>query len=589
MYRNALVLMLAAAPMMAQQTPPAPPAPPAQPAPAAAPTPAAKPMYAPDDMDRAEAKAARAYAQDARTEAQKARAAERAADADARASELATERAAERAYAQEARAATLPALAKSFNFDVRPMAAPMAQFAPMAPMAPVVAPMALKFGDGFGEGFGKGFGPAVNGGYSPRAPEGWSPQDPADSAWRQAQQAMNRGDYRRAASLFKDIPTKQPNSVYASDALYWEAFSLYRVGGTTELQDALVVLDQRKNKYPSGRTRGDADPALATRIAGVLSARGLGDKDLVKRALTEGSGTCDSEDQSVRAEALNALRQTDPDEALNQAKKILGRKDECSVQLRRTALWMIGNKKDATATATVISVAKNDPSVDLRADATSFLGSMGNDEALAALEELTKSDEDRVQRAAVRALTTFPNPRARTAMHALIENNSGNEQLRMTALDAFGSDRSTLDDATWLRSIYPKVDNLRVKGRIVLAVARIGGEQNEQWLMSLAKNEDESVDVRQNALRYVSRTADIASLIKFYDGVSARPLREEIISALGGRKEPEATDKLIDIAKNGTDPQVRRDAINTLTRKNDPRTTKLLLDLISGDASGRKP
>jgi len=48
----------------------------------------------------------------------------------------------------------------------------------------------------------------------------------------------------------------------------------------------------------------DADPALATRIAGVLSSRGLGDRDLVKRALTEGSGTCDTEDQSVRAEAL---------------------------------------------------------------------------------------------------------------------------------------------------------------------------------------------------------------------------------------------------------------------------------------------
>jgi HEAT repeat protein len=109
--------------------------------------------------------------------------------------------------------------------------------------------------------------------------------------------------------------------------------------------------------------------------------------------------------------------------------------------------------------------------------------------------------------------------------------------------------------------------------------------------MSLAKNEDESVDVRENALRYVARSASIANLNAFYDAASARPLREEIISALGSRKEPEATDKLIDIAKNGTDPQVRRDAINTLTRKNDPRTTKLLLDLIGGDGSStaKKP
>jgi HEAT repeat protein len=453
-------------------------------------------------------------------------------------------------------------------------------------MEPVIARLDGAFGQGFGAGFGSGQFDS----YSLRAPQGWAPQDPADSLYRQAQQAMSRGDYRRAASLFKDLPVKQPNSVYASDALYWQAFSLYRIGGTTELQEALTVLDQRKSKYPVGRLRGsDADPALATRIAGVLSARGLGDKDLVKRALTEGNGVCDNEDQGVRAEALSALRQTDPDEALAQAKKILGRKDDCSVQLRRSALWLIANKKDASATAALVSVAKSDPSLDLRAEATGFLGSMGSDEALAALEELLKSDDERVQRAAVRALTTFPNPRARMAMHVLIENNSANEQLRSTALDAFSSDRSTLEDASWLRSIYAKVDNARIKARIVSAVSRIGGEQNEQWMMSLAKNEDESIEVRQSAIRYVARTADIASLNKFYDSISARPLREEVINVLGNRKEPEATDKLFEIARSGTDPQVRRDALNTLVRKNDPRTTKLLLDVLNGDSQVKKP
>jgi HEAT repeat protein/TolA-binding protein len=567
MQRIGIVLALAAAPLIAQQVPVRPPLP--DPAPLPMPAPAAAAAARADA--RRDAQAVRADAQAARADAlQQA--------ADARADAMAESRAA----MSEARVAQLdamrdmriamPAIAsQSFNLDVRPAIA--------------------AFGQGFGSGFGQGFAStySYDYSYSPKAPQGWAPQDPADSIYRQAQQAMNRGDYRRAASMFKDLPVKQPNSVYAPDALYWQAFSLYRIGGTTELQEALAALDQRKAKYPAGRIRGDADPALATRIAGVLSARGLGDKDLVKRALTEGSGTCDTEDQGVRAEALNALRQTDPDEALAQAKKILGRKDDCSAQLRRSALWMIANKKDAAATATLVSVAKNDPSLELRAEATGFLGSIGGDEALAALEDLLKSDDERVQRAAVRALTTYPSSRARTAMRSLIENNGANEQLRSTALDAFSSERSTLEDASWLRSIYAKVDNARIKARIVSAVARIGGDQNEQWLMSLAKNEDESVDVRQSALRSVARTADIGNLNKFYDGISARPLREEIINALGDRKEPEATDKLIDIARSGTDPQVRRSAINTLTRKKDPRTTKLLLELISGDAPAKKP
>jgi HEAT repeat protein len=414
--------------------------------------------------------------------------------------------------------------------------------------------------------------------------QSWAQQDPADSAWRVAREALTRGDYRRAAGLFKDLVQKSPNSAYASDALYWQAFALYRIGGSTELQEALVVLDTRKAKYPSGRgSRGDNDPGLTTRIAGVLAARGMGDKDLVKRALAENGGAtaCDNEEQSVRSEALGALRQTDPDQALTLAKSILGKKDDCSTQLRRTALWLIANKHDASATATIAAVAKSDPSTDVRTEATRFLASMPGDDALAALEELAKSDDERVQREAVRALTTHSSPRARQAMRTLVEKNDTPEQLRLTALDAFDRDRSTMDDATWLRGIYSKVDNVRVRARIVSAVGRIGGEANEQWIFALAKDENESIDVRQNALRYVTQTADIASLGKFYDTASARPLREEIVRALGDRKEPEATDKLIDIIKTGTDPQIKRSAINALTRKKDPRSTQLLINLIS--------
>ena len=52
------------------------------------------------------------------------------------------------------------------------------------------------------------------------------------------------------------------------------------------------------------------------------------------------------------------------------------------------------------------------------------------------------------------------------------------------------------------------------------------------------------------------------------------------MNVLAYRKEPEATDKLIEIARTGTDPQLRRLAINYLTRKNDPRTQKLLLEIV---------
>ena len=410
-------------------------------------------------------------------------------------------------------------------------------------------------------------------------PQAWVKGDPADSLYRLAREQLNRGDYRKAAALFRDLPVKFPNSEYVADAPYWQAFALYRVGGTAELQEALTALETQKTKYPRARTQADAS-GLAVRIAGALSQRGLAGDAMVKRALTSGGNDCDREEQSVRAEALSALTQTDPDAAQQLTRKILARKDECSVPLRRNAIWILANKPDAQTTATLISVAKSDPSADVRSNAVSYLSRMPGDDALAALEDFAKSaDNEPVQRAAVRALGNHPNPRARVGVRALIEKNDAPEGLRLAALDMFDRDRSTTDDATWLRATYGKVDNVRVKARIASVIGRIGGDANTQWLMTLVSNEEESLEVRSSALSRAGQTVDIATLTKIYDATPQR-LRRDVINILGERKEPEATDKLISIVKNGTDPQLRSSAISALTRKKDPRTTKLLMELI---------
>jgi lipoprotein NlpI len=87
--------------------------------------------------------------------------------------------------------------------------------------------------------------------------------------------------------------------------------------------------------------------------------------------------------------------------------------------------------------------------------------------------------------------------------------------------------------------------------------------------------------VRALALRYAGRSGlSIGDLTKMYDVAGDRPLREQLISLYAQRNEPEATDKLMDIARTGTDPDLRRYAISALSRKNDPRTKKLLLEII---------
>lgn len=109
----------------------------------------------------------------------------------------------------------------------------------------------------------------------PSAPEPSAPiaGDPGDSLYRAGTAALNKGDYARAAQLFRQVREKYPSSVRAGDSYYWEAFALYRQSGTDNLKSARTLLAQQQVKFPSSATRGDAS-SLYGRVQGELARRG---------------------------------------------------------------------------------------------------------------------------------------------------------------------------------------------------------------------------------------------------------------------------------------------------------------------------
>ncbi len=415
----------------------------------------------------------------------------------------------------------------------------------------------------------------------PRAP--WLQGDVADSLYRNAYELLNRGEWRRSATAFASIPQKYPNSGYAPDAMYWQAFSLYRIGNTEDLQIALKSLQTMRTKYPQAKSQSDA-AALAARIQGALAARGdrKAEQDL-KKTMSDSPVQCDREDQAVRAEAIKSLANTDPSSLAPIAKRVLAKKDACSAPLRRTIVYLLGQSGDNDAPAILRDVALNDSEPEVRSTAIQYLARSPSDIAVNTLDEVLRTSTDpNVQRTAARALAANPSPRARQSVRALIERTDAPERLRIEAVGGFeDSQRTTDEDAAYLRSVYPKIDNPRVKARIARVIGNLGGDANDQWLMSLMRNNDEPVEVRTAALsRVASRKMPIADAVKLYGTVADREMRQQLINIYGQRTEPEATDKLLDIVKNDTDYNLRRQAINALQRKNDPRATKLLLELI---------
>src|SRR5688572_8782964 len=102
-------------------------------------------------------------------------------------------------------------------------------------------------------------------------PEPWAAKDPADSLYKLAREALSRGDYKRAAEIFHRIPERYPQSAYAGQALYYEAFALYRSGSEDDLNTARDRLKQLKARFPA-IAKKDGDPLL-TRVCGELAKR----------------------------------------------------------------------------------------------------------------------------------------------------------------------------------------------------------------------------------------------------------------------------------------------------------------------------
>jgi HEAT repeat protein len=463
-----------------------------------------------------------------------------------------------------------------------PSVAPMIPIAPMTPIA--MEPMLMaadRVGSAITHMPGMSAFERQFGGIATSPPEAWSQSDPADSLYRLARETLNRGEYRRAAQLFGDISQRFPNSAYAADARYWRAFALYRLGGTSDLRDALTTLQDDSRIYRQASLRADA-PALAARIRGALAMQGDAQaRAQLGVAASQPGEACDREDVAVRVEALNSLGQTDPESTTPILRRVLARKDDCSTRLRRAALWLLGRRTDPEAMNLVMSSARTDPDTHVRADALRFLAAMPGDQAIATIEEIARTPgNEELQRAAVTALGRSDSPRARQGIRAIVERSDLSENLRATALASVDAEH-TSDNGAYIRSIYPRLETPRLKATAIRSLANIGGSENDQWLLSVVRNTNESSDIRATALRYAGRSSiSMADLTRMYDVAGDRPLREQLIRLYAQRPEPEATDKLLTIARTGTDPDMRRMAISALSRKNDPRTKKLLLEII---------
>ena len=422
---------------------------------------------------------------------------------------------------------------------------------------------------------------------SPFPPEPWAIKDPADSLYRLAREAMSRNDYKRAAELFHRISERFPQSAYASQSIYYEAFALYRIGGDDDLSTARDRLKQLKQR--DAKIWKSDGAVLLTRICGELAKRGDQDcaVDIEKLAQddrpAQGNKSCPSEDDENddRIAALNALLQMDADRAMPILKKVLERRDACSAGLRRQALFLVSQKRTDETANILMNAARNDPDAEVREKAVFWLSQVPGSTPL--LEGILKGNADQnIKEQALFALSQQHEPRAQQILRDFAMRDSESEELRDKAIFWLGQRRSS-ENTEFLRNLYSRITNQDLREKILFSLSQQKGAGNEQWLMNIAVNPKEDIELRKKALFWAGQSGvAISEMSKLYDRMGDTEMREAVIFSLSQRqRDPAAMDKLFDIAKNEKDSELRKKAIFWLGQSRDPRVQQFLMDLIN--------
>lgn len=413
-------------------------------------------------------------------------------------------------------------------------------------------------------------------------------EDPGARLYQSAREALNRRRYTEAAAQFEALRDEFPRSAYVAESYYWEAFSRFREGGASELREAAELLQIQLSRFPEARTRRDAD-ALRVRIEAQLARRG--DADAAAVIAEAASGPCD-EEQEVRLAALSALMNMNAEQAVPILQEVLQSRDDCSVELRRRAVFLISQHMTDESVDILLDLAHRnpDPDAEVREQAVFWLHQVDSPEALDALASiLMDSDDQEIQERAIFAISQRSgDERAVRILKDYAERDDIDNELRANAI-FWISQNPDAGGAAYLIDLYPRLDDEELKERAIFGISQTRSEEAREWLMDLARDRQEDVELRKNALFWAGQIGSLqgSDFNGLYNALDHREMREQVIFVASQSRSEEGVDFLMEVAQTEQDSELKERAIFWLGQSTDPRVPEFLLSLIRGGAVRR--
>ena len=410
------------------------------------------------------------------------------------------------------------------------------------------------------------------------APAPWIQEDPGARAYLAARDHLNARQYRDAANAFYQLRRDYPQSGYLADSYYYQAFALSRQGGRSQLREARELLDQQMAQHPTTGTLADARE-LRVRVESQLAQQG--DAQAAQAITQQAQEACGPE-QEMRLAALNALMNMNPERAMPLLQEVLRDRDACSAELRQHAVFLIAQQMTDETVDILMDLAHRnpDPDPEVRQQAVFWLSEVDSPEALAALQDiLADSDDIELQRNALFAIAQHDMGGDGQILREFAQRTDVSTELRAEALFWIGE---TDGGAQYLRSIFGSLNDTELRSNALHAIAQEEDPANRDWLVALAKNSSEDMEVRTEALFWAAEAGafEASELRGLFSSFTDAEMKEQVIFAASQRDDRESVDFLMEVAENPENGELREQAIFWLGQSDDSRIPEFLLRII---------
>jgi hypothetical protein len=182
-------------------------------------------------------------------------------------------------------------------------------------------------------------------------------------------------------------------------------------------------------------------------------------------------------------------------------------------------------------------------------------------------------DDVELRERAVRSVSEHLTSESASWVRTIAEDPNEHHEIRDRAVRTLGE----AGYISQLRAMYPRIADDDLRDRIIRVAGEHGSVDDRRWIETVAVSEREPHAARERAVRVLAESGlTTQRMVALYDEVKDYELQNRLLRLLGERGDDAAIEKLIDVARNSGDTDLRRRSVRILGESDHPRAREFV-------------